>query len=353
MKVITYGVIDWHTLEIEHEESYEYEGPVARCGMILGGALAGGAAGAEKSVEESLKQMREEGMVRLQNWYASQRQGTQIEAGKAQQERGFGEEEKMHGVEHGEAMEAAKATRGFQEEQQQRELGSKEKIAGEQIAGHKETAGILAQSRRDVANTRADAQKATAKQTPIWSYRTLTEQGAPDGKGGFLPGRSYTQMMHNPSGRSFVQVGGTVDPKTGMPSGGVLLEHGANDSTIPDSSRISRPPVKETQYLMDHPEAWNDYLDRWHQLPTSILPAMTQRQPQQSTPGAPVPKFAPPGTKATPYQPVNSNEVQTDNAVEDARADTEDAETMGGEAEQDTTPAAYAPPTGGQQYQNG
>ena len=313
-------------------------------GMILGGALAGGAAGAEKSVENSMAQMRQEGLIRLREQYENTRQQTQIEEGRALQERGFGEQEKMHGVEHGEAVAAATATRTYQTEETEKERASKEKIAQEQIAGHRETATILANSRLGVQDKRNEVARANAKQPPIWSYRTLTEQGAPDGKGGFLPGRSYTQMMHNPSGRTFVQVGGTVDPKTGMPSGGVLLEHGANDSTIPDSSRIARPPVKETQYLTDHPETWNDYLDRWHQLPTSILPAMTQRQPQQSTPGAPVPKFAPPGTQATPYKPVGgagSNEVQTNNAVEDVRADTEDAQTMGGEAPQwYTTPAA-------------
>jgi hypothetical protein len=297
-------------------------------GFALGGALEGGGKGGAEAVAQQMRQQREEALVRLRADYESQRQ-----------QAGFGEEEKMQGIQHEQAVAAAGATRTFEEKKQATELTSKEKIAEQHETAATARAERLAESRENVADKRAAAQKETAKKAPIWSYRTLTEQGAPDGKGGFLPGRSYTQMMHNPSGRSFVQVGGTVDPKTGMPTGGVLLEHGANDTTIPDSSRIARPPVAEQNYLMQHPELWNDYLDRWHQLPTSILPAMTQQSQQQPS-ASNLPKFAPSGTKATPYQSVGgSNEVVTDNAMEDARADTEDAEAAGGEAEQDTAPA--------------
>ena len=41
MKIITKCIIDMETLEVVHEESYEYKGPVAKCGSGGGGGAAG------------------------------------------------------------------------------------------------------------------------------------------------------------------------------------------------------------------------------------------------------------------------------------------------------------------------
>ena len=223
--------------------------------------------------KSDIDQQRQEAIQRLQAAESEKLQGTNIAAQQASQERSekFTKEQTEAGYVH--AGGAAAATREFEAGQEEKKEAAAQK--------RNETAGQYRVAARQAGN-------APKKETPEFTQRTLTEQGGIDPVTHQLTaGRSYTQLVHK-SGLSFVQVNGSIDPKTGQPSGGLLLPHGANDTSFPDPKSVARPPVKATQNLMQHPESWQDYYQAYHQLPADWLPAyqahQSQAAPQQGLP---------------------------------------------------------------------
>ena len=295
-------------------------------GMILGGALAGGAAGAEKSVENSLAQMRQEGLIRLREQYENTRQQTQIEAGKAQQERGFGEEEKMHGVEHGEAVAAAGATRTFQEAQETKK----------EAAAQKRTE-TTAQSRRDVATIRGDSQKAAAGTKPP---QPLLKHA-----GDYTLGGGIDPVTKQPTPQTKIPVYQHQDGRVFVMAGNRIMPFDSTTGKLPDAKSVGRGNAKAEQDLMGDPlgttpngqTKFDAFLDAYGYVPNGFFGAQQRAQSQGPTGGGPLKTPAVAGAKWTPAP--GSNEVNTENEVEDARMDTEDAEAEGRETEADTTPA--------------
>jgi hypothetical protein len=255
--------------------------------------------------KSDVEQQRQEAFERLRAAEEEKLQGTNISAQQAAQERSekFTKEQTEAGYVH--AGGAAAATRAFEAEQKTADRAAAQKRA--------ETTGQYR-----VAARQAGAP--APKQVPEFSYRTLTEQPSLDGK---TPGRSYVQITHR-SGLQMVQVNGGVDPKTGQVDGGLLLPHGANDTSFPDPKSVARPPVNATQYLMDHPESWGDYYSKYHQLPADWLPKYqaSKQNPQPQQQG--LPAFARPGTTAGPSTPLGGNARSADE--QDAQDDEEDAQ---------------------------
>ena len=296
-----------------------------------------GKAGMEVQQEQkksAIAQQREEAIQRLRDAEQEKIQGTQISAQQEAQARSekFTKEQTEAGYVH--AGAAAGATRQFEAEQETK----KEAAAQERT----ETAGKY----RVAARVAGAAPK---KEVPEFTQRTLTEQaGVPtkdpsDPTGQRMiehPGRSYTQLVHK-SGLSFVQVNGSVDPKTGQTTGGLLLPHGANDTSFPDSKNVFRVPVKATQNLMEHPETWMAYQEAYHQLPADWLPRYqaSKENPQQTQPG--LPAFVRPGTTASAAQPVGGGGNARTGDEQDAQDDAEDYANTGDEGPQatDTAPA--------------
>ena len=267
-----------------------------------------------------MEQQRQEALERLRAANQATEQQTGIAAQQAAQERSekFTKEQTEAGYVH--AGGAAAATRAFETQQE----ASKEAAAQKRT----ETAGQYRVAARQAGN-------APKKETPEFTQRTLTEQGGEDPTTHQLvPGRSYTQLVHK-SGLSLVQVNGSVDPKTGQPSGGLLLPHGANDTSFPDPKSVARPPVKATQNLMQHPESWQDYYQAYHQLPADWLPAYQAHQ-SQAAPQQGLPAFARPGTTVSASTPVGGGGNARSGNEQDAEDDAEDYANTGDEGPQAT-----------------
>ena len=268
-----------------------------------------------------MEQQRQEALERLRAANQATEQQTGIAAQQAAQERSekFTKEQTEAGYVH--AGGAAAATRAFETQQE----ASKEAAAQKRT----ETAGQYRVAARQAGN-------APKKETPEFTQRTLTEQGGIDPVTHQpTAGRSYTQLVHK-SGLSLVQVNGSVDPKTGQPSGGLLLPHGANDTSFPDPKNVYRPPVKATQNLMQHPESWQDYYQAYHQLPADWLPAYQAHQ-SQPAPQQGLPAFARPGTTGSAFTPVGGGGGNARSGNEqDAEDDAEDYANTGDEGPQAT-----------------
>ena len=288
-----------------------------------------GKAGMEVQQEQKksdIAQQREEAIQRLQAAEQEKIQGTQIAAQQESQARSekFTKEQTEAGYVH--AGAAAGASRSFEAEQEEKKEAAAQKRT--------ETSGQYRVQARQVGAT-------PKKETPEFTQRTLTEQGGIDPVTKQpTAGRSYTQLVHK-SGLSFVQVNGAVDPKTGMPNGGLLLPHGAGDTSFPDPKNVARPPVKATQNLMEHPDTWQDYYHAYHQLPADWLPAYqaSKQNPQGQQQG--LPAFARPGTTASAAQPVGGGGNAKSGDEQDAQDDAEDYANTGDEGPQatDTAPA--------------
>jgi hypothetical protein len=140
--------------------------------FALGGAASGLGQGIEKVAMEELLEMRDQKILDLQNQYASQRQ-----------QAGFAEGEKMHGIEHGEAVQAATAQRAFQEDQQKRLIeaqhanvetsASARRYAADQSAGARRYAADASAKAREEYYRRAQVAK------PRWQTRTLQPEADP------------------------------------------------------------------------------------------------------------------------------------------------------------------------------
>jgi hypothetical protein len=120
--------------------------------FAAGGALAGAGQGLAEVGKMSMEQQRMEAMMRMKEDYDSQSQQKGFEQQNKQQQAGFGETEKMHGIEHGEAVEAATATRKFEEGKQEKEIASKEGIAKGHDTARVDAAAISGYSRSQSKN---------------------------------------------------------------------------------------------------------------------------------------------------------------------------------------------------------
>ena len=266
--------------------------------------------------------------MRLREDYESQRQGTQIEAGKEQQQRGFAEQEKMHGVEHGEAVQAAQAGRTFAESQEKSKEAAAQTRTETTAKGRIAVANINKEGRLGAAAATHGPQpllKHAGDYTVGGGIDPVTKQPTPQTK---IP------IYQHQDGRVFVSVGNRFMPFD-------------SSKGIPDPKSVGRGNAKAESDLMNDPMGmtpdgkstkFDAFLGAYGYVPNGYFAAQ-QRAQQQPTKlgGGPLGAHAPAGAA---WQPApGANEAYTDNEVEDARMDTEDAEAQGGEAEQDTAPA--------------
>lgn len=330
-------------------------------GMILGAALAGGAAGAEKSVEDSMAQMRQEGLIRLREQYENTRQQTQIEAGKAQQERGFGEEEKMHGIEHAEAVTAAEATRKYESGAQAISEAGKNKREQEHSA-----AMVAVGAGHDTARLGAAANKPQPKEwTPnVHTYPAMVpDPSDPSGKR-LMPGQKSTTTLTHRSGLQLVQL-----------DDGRYVQFKGDIANIPKPNSIGRAPAEKEQLLIQNPTKWPDFLAKYNYLSREWMQSQTYHdqdvarggpglqgpvstQPPRNAQSGPtfIDRYnaehgmPPPGGALSQARAANgagtggvgrpsTDEVESNDNIEDARLVTEEAEANGQEASQDTDPA--------------
>ncbi len=324
MKVITRGVIDWATLEVEETECFEYFGPVALCGTLAfaaGGGLAGLGSGFNEVGKEAMKDIHDDALTRLTKWYADQRQQTGIQAQQAAQQAGFAEQEKMHGLEHGEAVAAAGAQRQFLIEQEQ----------AREAAAQRRTE-ITAKSRTDVATIRAQqaSQQASVKTNSSALFKkgeTYNVPGGRDKYGNPLPGKKIPTYI-GPGGMRLVQVPGTFDPNN--PAATKYAPLGPNGE-MPTIKALGRAPQVDIQDASDNPSHVQGFLSKYGFVTQDhVLNAV---RPGQRPTG--IPKGLPEGTTVSPAP----GEVETDNAAEDARADAEDDAAASQQEADDNAPA--------------
>ena len=294
MKVITYGVIDWTSLEIEHdlEESYEYEGPVAQCGMILGGALAAGGAGANASITQSLKEMRDEAITRLQNNYAAERQQTEIGAAAGRQQTEIQAQAASQGrseaFQHGEtvssqavAAKAAQAHNEFLLMLKNLEVQGKHKDIADLIAGR-----ITVQDLRNQGNVATANARNTSKQQGEYKpgKATLNSPGS-DPLGQPIPGKEVDVMIHRDGSKWIQGPGGMYRFDPTQPSG------------YADPKSYGRPNAQDTNTLLQNPlgtlpsglSIRDYYANKFGKLPDGYLQAAEAARAKMNAAQAPAP----------------------------------------------------------------
>jgi hypothetical protein len=283
-------------------------------------AVGGGLAGAGKGLADVGEQGFKEQLLQKQNDLATAREEAMVRLRDKFEKENIENQQQFQ-------TRAATAVAAKQEAIEKAKITSSEKEHTEHETHADTRADILAKSRVTAAGMHAAASR---KPVPEFTYRTLTEQGSVDPKTGqLIPGRSYVQMAHK-SGLQLVQVGGGVDPKTGVPNGGILLEHGANDTEFPNAAKVARAPAAAVTRLMTHPEEGMEFFGAYHYLPTEWMPKyQAQQQQQQQGPG--LPKFAAPGTTAGASQSLGgettAGEDAEDNNAAEAGYDTSYANT--------------------------
>lgn len=172
------------------------------------GAVAGAGKGLEQVGAASLKDQMDQGIVRLQNQYASTRQQAEFAQQSAMQgkqqsfEKGLKEEE----------LERSSRVAGAQ-------IASKEKLAGQHEAGATERAKIAAKGRVDAALAHGEA-AAKGKNAPKPWQVIKTTQGGFDAHN--LPTTNQIPLLHNPNtGALYAPVGDKLirwDASTSKPA---------------------------------------------------------------------------------------------------------------------------------------
>ena len=180
--------------------------------FALGGALAGAGAGAAHVGQEINERIMREGLERLRNDYANQRQQTAIEAEAARQKQG-------QTFQHGETEEAARravaaagATRTFEEEQNRLGRKSRETVGAGHDTARLDAAALAAYQRSSTA-----AGKSTIK-----PFQARTMKVA-DPRNALSPPIDRAYDYDPNTGISYVQVGNRhyrMDGRTGQPIDG-------------------------------------------------------------------------------------------------------------------------------------
>lgn len=206
----------------------------------------------------------------------------------------------------------AEKGRGFQSEQTQREIAgrsgvahfeqeqenlragqertSKEKVSGEHEAAATERAGIMASSRLGAAALRTGAGAGT-KDKPDFtiSHIAVTPRDA-NGKPvlGAAP-ETHLVAVHK-SGQQYMQVGGSVDPASGMPVGGKMVLFDSQNNQPMDLSTRPRPNAGAVSDLIQNPNEDHAmaFQQRYGYLPSEYFGAAHQQaqQNQQSSQSA-------------------------------------------------------------------
>jgi hypothetical protein len=174
----------------------------------------------------------------------------------------------------------------FEQEQQNLRAGqereSKEKVAGQHEEAATERAGIMASSRLGSAAIRQGAGAGT-KDKPDFtiSHIAVTPKDA-NGKPvlGAAP-ETHLVAVHK-SGQQYMQVGGSVDPQTGMPVGGKMVLFDAQRNQPVDLSTRPRPNAGAVSDLITNPNEDHAmaFQQRYGYLPSEYFGAAHQQAQQ-------------------------------------------------------------------------
>lgn len=230
---------------------------------IFGPGVGGGflaAAGAVKGLGEGLTEGGEieakKQMMEKQNELETNR-ATMLQ--KMQQEFQSGEAGKQRTFQEQQTEKEIAGRSGvahFQQEQENARAGleraSKEKVAGAHEEAATERAGIMASSRLGSAALRTGGGGTKDKPDFTISHIQVAPRDA-NGKPviGAAP-ETHLVAVHK-SGNQYMQVGGTVDPQTGMPVGGKMVLFDAQRNQPVDLSTRPRPNAGAVSDLIQNP----------------------------------------------------------------------------------------------------
>jgi hypothetical protein len=198
--------------------------------FAAGGALQGLGQGLNEVGQMSMKDQIEQTHERLrQDFEASQQEKQQAHAAGMQQA-GFTEQEKMHGIEHGEAVQAATATHEFELKKAETETASRERIGHGHDVARLDAAAISGYSRSGSKNSGANTVK------PFQFQRLSHVPTGPDGKPipGALPEQTAVQFDPN-TGISWIQHGDR------------FLRSDENGKPVQDPKTLNRVPAKPAE----------------------------------------------------------------------------------------------------------
>ena len=215
-------------------------------------------------------------------------------------------------VEHKEAE--AERGRTFSAGQNQAKLASEEKRTG------------ISASARVLAAGEHAGSAGGANNKPEFTVHTVQEQGSMgrDASGNMttIPGASHLIAVHR-SGKQYMHVGGTVDPQSGLPTGGRMVPFDAATNQPIDTSKFPRPNAAQTADLIHNPDP--GYAAHFEQkygfLPDEYLSAVDakNRQNQQPRQQLPIMNLFSPNAKITKSVTIgsgggNSTEEYQDNS---------------------------------------
>lgn len=240
----------------------------------------------------------------MRNDFAAQRQQVGIAAQKSEQQAGFAEQEKMHGIEHGEAVAAAGAQRGFLTEQEK----SKEAAAQKRT----ETTG-------EYRVKAAQARTAGATKAPPPILKKVGQyqlQGSVQG-GQMVPGATIPILQHR-NGQLYVQAGDKYLPYDAT-----------KGNVLPDTKSVRNAPAAAVQDLVSDPTGqtkegaakMDAFYEAYHYIPAAAVSAQQTAQDNGGQRG-PLGKAMPPGATWKP-EPGEEEENASEDA-EDARQEAED-----------------------------
>ena len=319
MKIITRGVISWDTLQVEHEaeEFFNYEGPVAHFGSLsyaVGGGLAGAGQGLANVGAEEMKAQHDEGILRLQNFYAEQRQQNQIGAEQGMQTQRLGQEKELTEEKMTRGSAALQATLAQKKEEAAAERTSREKIASGQQA-----ALVTASRGRGVeaAEIRGPGGAGGAPRYLFKPGKPINQDGPRDPKTGLTTKTSLDTYI-GPGGIELVEVPGTRNPND---PGATKFAMRSPNGGLPTNTYNRGIPKELIQDTLGDPKKTIDFHNSFNYLRLDQMtapigsPAQRQQQPQ---PGA-HPNTPPLPAGASYGEPPTAGNIGPDNAVRSAR----------------------------------
>jgi hypothetical protein len=235
--------------------------------FALGGALAGAGQGIEKVGAEQMLEMREAKLQALRAAEQEKLQATGIEAQKGLQQAGFTEQERMHGIEHGEAVAAAGAQRQFLtdlEKYKQGEATTRAKIrAGSVVEAARLRAGAAAGKAKAPVSEWSSAQVPYVGDAPGGTDR----QGAPI----MLHGQQlHATILHHKGGQDLIEVPSARGPRLVPFTGQDQLARLSDKSYLDQVNSMKPAPAEHVQDLMSHPDRWPDFLHTYGYLPGGV-----------------------------------------------------------------------------------
>jgi hypothetical protein len=260
---------------------------------IFGPGVGGGflaAAGAVKGLGEGITTAGQVGVeqqrMEKQNQMALDREKTiqqlqqTFQASEAEKGRGFQKEQTEREISGRSAV--AKFEQGQKNERMKEELASREKVAKGAQTGANYRAEVGASGRIGAAGVRAGA-GAGKGDKPDFMIHTV--QIVPkDANGRAIPAaapETHLVAIHK-SGQQYMQVGGSVDPTSGMPTGGKMVLFDAKTNQPTDLSKFPRPNAGAVSDLINNPDQGHAaaFQQRYGWLPSEYFGAVHEKEQQ-------------------------------------------------------------------------